>query len=93
MTTSFICFKFPLLFHYKCINVFVFLSQPPPLRLFLLGPRGSGKTVVGRRLAKKLEVFHVAFRDYMQETVLPKMKRPPLVNEDEWEGGEEGEGG
>ena len=29
----------------------------------------------------------------MQETVLPKMKRPPLVNEDEWEGGEEGEGG
>ncbi len=46
---------------------------------------------MGRQLAEKLGVFHVAFRDYLQETILPKMKKPPLVNEDEWEGGEEAE--
>ena len=61
------------------------------MRLFLLGPRGSGKTTVGRRLAERLGVFHVGFRDLLQESILPKMKRPPLVDEDEWEGPEEEE--
>lgn len=40
---------------------------------------------MGRRLAESLGVFHVAFRELLQEQVLPKMKRPPLVDEDEWE--------
>ena len=65
------------------------LPQPPPLRVLLLGPRGSGKTVVGRQVASHLGVFHIAFRDYLQEQILPKMKRPPLVDEDEWEPAEE----
>ena len=38
-------------------------------------------------------MFHVAFRDYLQEQLLVKMKRPPLVHEDEWDAGEEGEAG
>lgn len=48
---------------------------------------------MGRKLVEKLGVFHVAFRDYLQEVILPKMKKPPLVNEDEWEGGEDEEEG
>ena len=64
----------------------------PPLRVFLFGPRGSGKTVVGRELAGKMGLFHVAFRDYLQEQILPKMKKPPLVDEEDWEGEEKEEG-
>ena len=63
-------------------------SQPPPMRLFLLGPRGAGKTTAGRQLAERLGVFHVGFRDLLQESILPKMKKPPLTDEDEWEGPE-----
>ena len=44
-------------------------------------------------MASKLGVFHVALRDYLQEKLLAKMKRPPLVHEDEWDPGEEGEKG
>ena len=40
-------------------------------------------------MASTLGVFHVALRDYLQEQLLPKMKRPPLVHEDEWDPGEE----
>lgn len=55
----------------------------------LLGARGSGKTDVGRLVASKLGVFHVAFRDYLQEQLLVKMKKPPLMHEDEWDPGED----
>ena len=41
--------------------------------------------MVGRIVAARLGVFHIAFRDYLQEQILPKMKRPPLVVEDEWD--------
>jgi len=40
-------------------------------------------------VATQLHVFHIAFRDYLQEQILPKMKRPPLIVEDEWDPGEE----
>lgn len=55
------------------------------MRIFILGPRGSGKTTVGREMATKLGVFHIAFPEYLQEQIMPKMKKPPLVDEDEWE--------
>ena len=76
---------------YMYMYMYVSLLQPPPLRVLLLGPRGSGKTDVGRRVASTLGVFHIAFRDYLQEQLLTKMKRPPLVHEDEWDPGEEEE--
>ena len=40
--------------------------QPPPPRILVLGVRGSGKTVQGRRLAKEMGVFHVSFRERLQ---------------------------
>ncbi len=59
--------------------------QPPPVRLLLLGPRASGKTEVGRCVAKDLGIFHISFLEYLQEIILPKMKKPPLTDDDDWE--------
>ena len=42
-------------------------------------------------MASSLGVFHLALRDYLQEQLLSKMNRPPLVHEDEWDPGDEGE--
>ena len=66
--------------------------QLPPFRALLLGPNGSGKTTIGRQLAQKMNVFHISFRVYLQEEILAKMKKPPLVDDDDWEGLEENEG-
>jgi hypothetical protein len=33
-----------------------------------------------------LNIFHISFRVYLQEEILAKMKKPPLVSEDDWEG-------
>ena len=52
----------------------------------LLGPAGSGKTTLGRDVARTLNLFHISFRVYLQEEILAKMKKPPLVSEDDWEG-------
>ena len=70
------------------INFSSCTCQPPPFRALLLGPNGSGKTTVGRELAKKMNIFHISFRSYLQEEILAKMKKPPLVDEDDWEGAE-----
>ena len=40
--------------------------QPPPLRVFMLGPTGAGKTFHGKRLAQKLHIFHMSFRERLQ---------------------------
>ena len=44
----------------------------PPVRLLLQGPKGSGKTLHGRILAKKFGVFHISFKDRLQELILHK---------------------
>lgn len=54
-------------------------------RLLLLGPKASGKTTLGRDLAKQLGIYHVAFRDYLQEQILAKMKKPPLMDAEDFE--------
>ena len=51
----------------------------------MLGPKASGKTTLGRDLAKQLELYHVAFRDYLQEQILAKMKKPPLMDAEDFE--------
>ena len=58
------------------------------MRIFLLGAKSAGKTTVGRYLAKKLKLFHISLRELLQEQVLPKMKKPPLIDQDEWEDNE-----
>lgn len=40
----------------------------------MLGVRGSGKTTHGKWLAKQLGVFHIQFRERLQELILRKTK-------------------
>ncbi|XP_039603846.1 adenylate kinase 9 isoform X2 [Polypterus senegalus] len=61
------------------------LKAPAP-RILLLGVHGSGKTSQGRWLADKLGIFHLQFREKMQEQLLPKMqKRIVPADEEEFE--------
>ena len=53
----------------------MFLFQPPPIRLLILGPRGSGKSLHGRHLAHKLGLFHISFKDRLQELIIAKTKK------------------
>ncbi|KAM5256541.1 LOW QUALITY PROTEIN: adenylate kinase 9 [Ctenodactylus gundi] len=46
--------------------------KAPPLRICLLGPHGSGKTVCGRQLAESFGVFHIQFEEFLQEKLLLK---------------------
>ena len=61
--------------------------------MVILGPRSAGKTTVGRGVAEEIGIFHISFQEYLQEEVLPKMKKPPLVEENDWDPpeGEEGD--
>lgn len=58
------------------------------MRCFVIGPKSSGKTILGRHLARKFGIFHVSFRELLQEQILSKMKKPPLIDNDEWDSGE-----
>ncbi|KAL2082220.1 hypothetical protein ACEWY4_022038 [Coilia grayii] len=51
------------------------LFKAPALRLLLLGVRGSGKTTQGRWLAQQLGLFHIQFRECLQEQLLAKTQR------------------
>ena len=60
--------------------------QPPPVRVCLLGPRYSGKTTVGAKLADKLGLFFISFHEWIQEKVMHKLyKKPPLIDEEDLE--------
>ena len=54
----------------------------------MIGAKSSGKTVIGRHLARKFGIFHISFRELLQEHILPKMKKPPLTDNDEWDNNE-----
>nr|KAF6362491.1 adenylate kinase 9 [Pipistrellus kuhlii] len=49
--------------------------KAPPLRLCLLGPRGSGKSVCGRQLAEKWGIFHIQFEEFLQEKMMLKIEK------------------
>ncbi|XP_073708860.1 adenylate kinase 9 [Garra rufa] len=51
------------------------LLKPPALRVFMLGVRGSGKTTHGKWLAEQLGVFHIQFRERLQELILRKTQK------------------
>ncbi|XP_030055056.1 adenylate kinase 9 [Microcaecilia unicolor] len=47
----------------------------PPLRVFILGCLGAGKTTVGRWLAKKLGIFHIQFQLRLEEIMMFKFQK------------------
>ncbi|XP_011808275.1 PREDICTED: adenylate kinase 9-like [Colobus angolensis palliatus] len=49
--------------------------KAPPLRICLVGPQGSGKTLCGRQLAEKLNIFHIQFEEVLQEKLLLKTEK------------------
>ncbi|XP_016073041.1 PREDICTED: adenylate kinase 9 [Miniopterus natalensis] len=49
--------------------------KAPPLRICLLGPRGSGKTVCGRQLAEDFGIFHIQFEEFLQEKLMLKTEK------------------
>ncbi|XP_042310178.1 adenylate kinase 9 isoform X2 [Sceloporus undulatus] len=54
---------------------FVSHNEPlkaPPIRIFLLGSHGAGKTVCARWLADKLGIFHIQFEERLQELIMIK---------------------
>jgi len=57
--------------------------QPPAIRLLIMGPRGAGKTLHSRTLAMKLHMFHIQFRDYLQEQVIAKTKKRVISEREE----------
>ncbi|XP_073432131.1 adenylate kinase 9 isoform X2 [Dendrobates tinctorius] len=60
--------------------------QAPPLRILLIGTSGSGKTVNSRWLADKLGMFHIQFKERLQEIMLSKLERkigPQYEDDDE----------
>ncbi|XP_077158489.1 adenylate kinase 9 isoform X2 [Paroedura picta] len=71
-------------------EVYVSHNEPlkiPPLRVCLLGSHGSGKTVCGRWLAKKLGIFHIQFEERLQELIMLKtgVRVGPETEEDDEE--------
>ncbi|KAL9969395.1 hypothetical protein ACROYT_G021608 [Oculina patagonica] len=65
--------------------------EPPPIRLLIVGPKGAGKTLHGRQLAKQMGVFHISFKDRLQELIIAKTKKRigPEYDDDEEESGEQ----
>lgn len=42
--------------------------------MIFLGPEGVGKTLHGRELAMKCDLFHIKFRERLQELIIGKTK-------------------
>ena len=51
------------------------MFQPVPMRILILGPKGAGKSLHGRQLAAKLGLFHIQYRDRLQELIIAKTKK------------------
>ena len=53
--------------------------------MLILGPRGSGKTLHSRHLAQKLGLFHIQYRERLQELIIAKTKKKigPEFDEDD----------
>ncbi|XP_072178424.1 adenylate kinase 9-like isoform X1 [Diadema setosum] len=59
---------------------------PPPVRLVMLGPKGAGKSLHARYLSEKLGLFHISFKDRLQELIIKKTKKkigPEFEEEEE----------
>ena len=47
----------------------------PPVRMLLIGPKGAGKTLHGRLLAKKFGLLHISFKERLQELIIHKTRK------------------
>ncbi|KAK1171736.1 adenylate kinase 9 [Acipenser oxyrinchus oxyrinchus] len=59
-------------------EMYVAKTEPlkaPPVRVFLLGAHGSGKTTHGKWLANKLSIFHIQFKEWLQERIMFKTQK------------------
>ncbi|CAE1265244.1 AK9 [Acanthosepion pharaonis] len=59
-------------------SMFAAQVQPPKspaIRFCIIGVHGSGKTVYGRYLARKLGIFHICFHEKLQELIIKKIGR------------------
>ncbi|XP_030626692.1 adenylate kinase 9 [Chanos chanos] len=83
------CFSSPEARDKFITNPELYVSQTEPLkapalRVLLLGVRGSGKTTHGRWLADQLGLFHVQFRELLQEMIVAKTQsRVPYSDDNE----------
>jgi YHS domain-containing protein len=57
--------------------------EVPPPRILVMGVRGSGKSTQARFIAERLNIFHIKFRDYLQELVIGKTKKRVEAEHDE----------
>lgn len=59
------------------VNVLYFYCpfKAPPLRLLMLGPKGAGKSLHSRNMARKMGLFHISFKDRLQELIIHKTKK------------------
>lgn len=53
----------------------------------MLGPKGAGKSLHARAMADKLGLFHISFKDRLQELIIKKTKKKigPEYEEEEEE--------
>lgn len=66
----------------QLLFLFFLYPQPPALRVLMLGTRGSGKTTHGSWLAQQLGVFHIQFRERLQELILAKTQSRVVRNDE-----------
>lgn len=41
----------------------------------MLGPKGAGKSLHSRNMARKMGLFHISFKDRLQELIIHKTKK------------------
>lgn len=41
----------------------------------MLGPRGAGKSLHARNMARQMGLFHISFRDRLQELIIHKTRK------------------
>ncbi|GAU89148.1 hypothetical protein RvY_01732 [Ramazzottius varieornatus] len=53
-------------------------AEPPPLRIFVTGPTGSGRTTHAKIMAEQCDAYLINLKTFMNEVALPKLQNPPV---------------
>ncbi|CAH8633804.1 unnamed protein product [Heterobilharzia americana] len=57
------------------LNTFRGPLKPPPPRILIIGPTGTGKSLHSRQIALNLNLVHINFQGLLQEVTFPKFGR------------------